>query len=280
MNPPSFLSIIVRPVSAVCLLVGTLAVVPSPADGAVVVWNGLAGDGLFVTGGNWVGGNPPTNTDWQDTGRFNSTALPSTVTLGASRSINALDFQTTGWVLAGSSFSNLSVITSAGAGTNTVGNSISLFATATWTVATGNTLNFSSLTNGAFYLKDKILTLGGGGTLEIESQIGGFGSGVFGINIGAATLKVNDTAIFTGAISTGARISMTNAASVFTLQGTVANANARITAGRITDGTGLGLQVTDIGGGFSQISVVPEPATIGLTGLAGLALALAFRRRS
>jgi beta-glucanase (GH16 family) len=225
-------------------------------------WNGNAGDGFFHTGGNWDGGNPPSNNDWQDTAVFGSAATAGTVTLSTSRSIKGIDFDTSGWTLTGSSFSNVGAITSSGSGTNSIGSSLTLSGNRTWNVASGNTLEVTS----SLYMRNNIITLTGGGQLTIDNSLGGYSSGTWGINVGDAVLRMNNSDLFSGTASSNAAIRLTSEDAVFRFTGTTSQATSHISSGRIIDMTGEGLDVVDLGGNLVQVtpqsSAPPPPPTI------------------
>ncbi len=247
------------------------------SNAATITWNGadLATNNNWQNGGNWEGGVAPANSDFTDDVVFN--AGPTTVNLSGNRSIDDVAFLTSGWNITGSTFTNIGKLSSAGAGTNTFsGGTLNVQSNQTYVIASTNTL----LITPTLYLKGNTVTLNQTGTLQLNSAIGGFGSGTFGINIGVGTLQVGSAGIFEGTVSSNATIRFTDAGGVFRLAGSTTNAQGQIDAGRILNNTGGGsFQIDDFGGGFSQISIVPEPSTNLLLGSLG-ALALLLRRRN
>lgn len=243
------------------------------AQAANVIWTGNAGDGLFETGDNWGSGSPPKNNDWEDTAVFGATATAGEVTVSAERKINGISFETAGWTLSGSSFSDLKTITSGGAGTNTFANKLQLKGNQTWTVGAGNTLYMNGA-SAQVYVRNNKLTVTGGGMLQIASSIGGYGSGAFGIEIADATLQMDTALLFASGVSSNAYIALKDDNAVFRVAATEAQVNGWI-GGRIQNQTAHDLVITDLGDGYMQVSV-PEPAALSLLSLGGL---LVLRRR-
>ncbi|GHB93599.1 PEP-CTERM sorting domain-containing protein [Cerasicoccus arenae] len=251
---------------------------PTTASAVNIVWNGLAGDDLYATDGNWVGGVAPSNNDYADTAVFNSTATPSEITYG-SRKVAHLLFETAGWTLSGGHFNGLGSFESHGAGTNSIiqGASGSAFTVnqnynPTWTIGDGNTLFVSG-----YYQNSKIVTLTGGGTLSLGSAVSGFGS--LGFILEDVTVRTSVSQIFS---ASGGTTTLTNIASAVQLQTTIAAAEAMI-GSKILDGLGNGLEVTDIGGGYVEVSPtsIPEPSMIALMfGVTVLGVTLTRRRLS
>jgi hypothetical protein len=244
------------------------------------VWTGGGGDGLFTNTANWTGGTVPANNDYGDTAVFGSPATAGTVTLSASRSIHSVSFTSAGWTLTGSNFSNFTALSSAGIGTNIFDVSFELqYNNANWNVSLGNTL----LMTKAFYQRDRSFNVAGGGTLAIGTAITGFGGtvGAWGMKITDATTVRFDTATPYSTSSAGAVFLNDAGARVQIL--TSVSAAELLIGNRIRDGVGSGLLVTDIGGGYVEITslaAVPEPATLGLlAGLAFLGFAAGRRRR-
>ena len=249
-----------------------VAVWGHPAPATLVVWDGSEGDGDFTNALNWVGDVAPRNTDYQDTAIFNATATPSTVNLPSARSIVGLDFQTAGWTLTGASWSNLRTLSSAGTGTNIV-NYLNAFADATWTVQSGNTLVLAT----GFYERNKNITLTGGGELISTAAVGGYSGtvGAWGLHLLDATYRVDAANPYNTGCA-GA-VFLDHLLATLQLRTSVAGAQALI-GSRIVDGVGSGLQVEDIGGGYVEITTVPEPVSSALM-LGAASLLLFFRRR-
>lgn len=255
----------------------TLSTLCAPLAAANRTWDGEAGDGEFTTALNWAGNTLPANNDYNDIAVFGATATAGTVTVTGSRSINGINFETAGWTLSGSSFTNLSKLFSAGAGTNTMNMSFEQRYTSSWTVASGNTLVLAN----SFYQRSQNVSVDGGGTLELASSITGFGGtvGSWGMNLGNITVRFDTAAPYASA-SAGA-IFMNSADSRLQLMTSVSAAESLI-GGRVRDGVGAGLLVTDIGGGYVEITslaAIPEPSAAALlAGIAGLTI-FATRRR-
>lgn len=217
----------------------------------VCTWNGAAGDGNFATAGNWEGSAIPANNDTQDTAVFNG-GTSRIIAVPASRSVKEIHFNTVGWTLNTGSFSNLRTISSTGIGTNTMGLPVSLSSSGsfTWMVTTGNTLALT----GAFTQRNSNLNLTGGGILQIDAAIAGDTGtvGSWGIHVVNGLLDIHDATPYQSSSAGAVFINGSNAA--LKLQTTVANAQALITAGRIVDQLGNGLNVEDLGGGVVQVS--------------------------
>ena len=237
----------------------------STAHADNIVWNGLAGNGSWTDGGNWVGGEPPENDDFSDTAVFNSTATPSTVLVPNGQNVRGIRFETVGWTIdVSGQMNNLQNIFSDGAGTNSLGR-FDLRNNSTpgnWVINPGNTLH---LTN-SYFARSRDAEVSGGGLLLI--------SGTPELRIEDATVRVEASTAFSVA---GGFVRIDDPLAVLELQTSVANAESQI-GDEIIDNTGLGLQVTDIGGGFVQIAVIPEPASLVLAMAGGLML-LGRRRR-
>jgi len=245
---PTVLGSIACAIAALCLT--------SPTHAATITWSGAAGDGLYATATNWSGNIAPANNDYQDTAAFNTGAR--TVTVPAGQKVANLSFLTAGWTLATGSFSEVTAITSAGTGTNTLVG-LTAHASATWNIASGNTVVVPSL-----YERDKSITLTGGGSLQFNATIGGYSGtvGTWGIHISDGRVRINSSAPYTS--GTGGAIFINGTDASLELQTTVAGANSLITAGRIVDQLGIGLAVTDLGGGFVKVaptSLPPMPGT-------------------
>jgi hypothetical protein len=254
----------------------TLAATIPTASAAIRTWTGAAGDWDYGNSANWST-TLPANNDHGDDAVFSTGGTPGTVSLitsysgDTSVSHRSLQFTTAGWSL-DVNYENLRYINSAGTGTNSILKQVQAFADGTWTVASGNTL----FLDGGFYERNKVITLVGGGVLRVDSAIGGFGSGTWGIHItDNSTLQVDATSPYAGASSGKAYIG--DPTGKLVLRTNVAGATSLI-GSRIIDETGLGLEVTDIGGGYVRVSAIPEPASLALIG--GLALSCVRRRRA
>lgn len=251
----------------------------SALQAAVITWNGSAGDYSYDNGANWVGGQPPHNNDYQDTPTFSTLGTPGTITRSGAVKVGSMSFTTAGWTI-GFGLSDVTTLKSSGTGTNTFGGgTINAHAAATWTVNAGNTLFFSS--SGALYERSYKLILAGGGTLESAAAIGGFSgppsASTWGIHItDGSTLRVDSTSPYSSGTAGAAFIG--DATGKLELKTTVAAAQNLIGT-RIYDETGLGLSVTDIGGGYVRVAAVPEPGTAGVVGVVLGAAALRRRRR-
>ncbi len=248
------------------------------ASAATVTWTGNGNDNLYTNAANWSGGfegGAPRDSDFRDDLLFGSPATPTTIELSSSTSIDDVVFNTAGWEITGSGqFDNIGKISSAGAGTNIFSTgTLNLQGSQTWVIGIGNTLRITN----QLYIRSSNITLSEPGTLQLDSAIGGFGgSSSFGINIGVGTVQAGSANIFTGGISSNASLRFTDASGVLRVPGSTANAQTLIDNNRILNNTGGGtFQITDLGGGFSQVTIVPEPSALLLGGLG----ALAFLRR-
>ena len=223
---------------------------------ANIIWNDSAGDGSFATAANWTGGVVPASNDYQDTAIFGSPATPRTVNVPAARSILGLRFDTAGWGLSGSSFNDVRNLYSAGSGTNAVAQLLNQKYAGSWTVASGNTLAL----NGGLYQRNYNITLLGGGTLRCAAAITGYGGtvGSWGVHVQDATLRVSAAGPYSS--SSAGAVFLDTAGARLQLLTTVASAQALVGT-RIVDGTGEGLQVTDIGGGFVEVAPIPDTSS-------------------
>lgn len=244
------------------------------AEAAVRTWTGAAGDWDYGNAANWASSALPANNDYADTAVFSADATPGTVNLvtpfgsDMTPTHEAVTFASAGWTI-NFRYESLGVINSAGEGTNTLIYSFECQQNATWTIGAGNTLFF----DGGLYLRDKHITLVGGGTVLLDTALSGYGSPyVYGLHVADALLKFDTTSLYTGA-ATGKIYIQENG--VLQFKGTVASATSLIGT-RIIDESGKGLTITDIGDGYVQVSV-PEPT--GMMAAALIAGAAVLRRR-
>lgn len=257
---------------AVALLAAITLAAPAMAD--TITWTGAAGTD-FETAGNWSGTfTPPRNTDFQDTARFTENAPANkTPHLSVGRSVLGLLFDnSTGWGLTGATLT-LKNLTSTGAGDNSV-NALKIVAgNRTWTVGSGNTFNVNSLIQDG---SNNTLKIQGGGTFHVGGQIQFSFSNANKLNVDESTVRIDAATAYSNANGT-VHILTENAK--LQLMTSVANATSQIGT-KIIDDFGSGLKVTDLGGGYVQVSVaIPEPASLSLIGLGALTL-LPRRRRA
>lgn len=220
---------------------------------ANITWIDSAGDGSFGTATNWSSGVVPANNDYQDTGIFGSAATPRAVHVPAARSIFGLRFETAGWALTGSAFNDVRNLYSAGSGTNSAAQVLNQKYGGNWTVASGNSL----VLGGGLYQRNYNITLNGGGTVRVASAITGYGGtvGSWGFHLQDATLRVNAASPYSS--SSAGAVFLDTAGARLQLQTTAVAAQALLGT-RIVDGTGGGLQVADLGGGFVEVSPTPD----------------------
>jgi hypothetical protein len=220
--------------------------VASPISGS---WDGTYGTD-FENPGNWVDG-APANNDWQHTAIFAQTSPANkTPNLTINRSVKAIDFlDSTGWTLSGSGKTlKLRSLSSTGSGVNTVSARLkSVYSGNTWNVGVGNTLALS----GGLYQDSggSIINLSGGGTLAITSRIDGWSS-TLKMYINEGTLKISGSTPYVN----GGAVYIKSVDSYLQLQTSPSAATALIGT-KIIDDVGNGLDVTDIGGGYVQVSV-------------------------
>lgn len=246
-----------------------LVTASSVTKGANISWTGAGGDGSYTNAANWTP-RRPNNNDYEDTVVFGSLGTPATIVLAKLPgpawdptlqvpSHLGVRFDTVPWTLSdsgGVAYNEITTLSSSGGGTNTIASSLNVHNPATWTVGSGNVLY---LTKG-FYEKDKNINLQGGGTLRVGVSIGGYGSGTWGIHIRDAVLRIDAAAPYS---SGGGAIYLSRSAAKFQLKTTVAAAKALIGT-RIRDEVGTGLKVTDIGGGYVEVTVAPRATLITL----------------
>lgn len=161
-----------------------LTVGSAPTSG----WDGDT-DTTFSNGSNWVGGTAPLNDLTSEIGLFSGGVTLFQPKLNANRSINGLNFTSSGWVFSASA-GTLTVgnggIDSAGAGSSVVSAPIAVGAAGGfWTISTGSILNLSGILSssnaftviggGALRLSgtaantfNGVITVGSGGTIEID----------------------------------------------------------------------------------------------------------------
>lgn len=265
----------IQTIGIVLIAVAVTAWSGGQAFGATKTWDGSEGT-AWSNGLNWVGDSAPTDSDWGDIARFAETSPANkTPSLTASRKVQGILFDnSTGWTIGydgATKVLTLRTISSSGSGTNTATAQLKTYqGNLTWTVSTGNTLAL----DGGLYQdgSNRVLTLTGGGTLSVTGKIDGYSSTLI-TNVADGVLKISGSTPY----ASGGSVHITGETGVLQLQTTVAGATALIGT-KIVDDVGKGLSVTDIGGGYAQIAVIPEPATLALLTLGGLGVLLRRRR--
>jgi hypothetical protein len=237
------------------------------SEAATRTWLGTD-DNVFANDANWSGGVMPANNDYQDIAVFTENGAPKTISMASSRSVNAVQFNSsTGWTI-GAGVLTLKSLTSTGSGTNTIPNLKTALGSFTWSIGTGNTVHANTFVQDG---SDRKVTLTGGGTFTIGSRIGYSYSSNNDFQINEGTVRIADS---TGYSHSGGQFHIAGENAYLELLTSVASAESQIGT-KIIDDTTLGLGVTDIGGGYVRIAVVPEPTTLTLGG----ALVLLARRR-
>ncbi|MDF3131154.1 PEP-CTERM sorting domain-containing protein [Kiritimatiellaeota bacterium B1221] len=238
---------------------------------ATKTWDGSENpDYSWTKDDNWVGGAAPANADYGDFAEFTDTYFGSkTANVDGNLKVQGIIFDNSvGWSITGSQLT-LRTIESSGVGTNIMNLVKTYNGNNVWTIGAGNTLEINNL-----YVDNvNSLTLTGGGTLDMNNAIGGWSSNR-SVIINDATLKVASTF----ALASHGTVYMNDASGLMQLNDTVANVTARI-GSSIIDNTALGLVVTDMGGGVSQVSVIPEPSTAVLLFISGLTILSVVRKR-
>jgi hypothetical protein len=243
---------------------------------ATITWDGDAGlasgDYNWTTGANWVGDSVPPPGDYGNFARFTDTFFGNqTANVTGSendRKIQGVIFDnTSGWEITGSQIL-MREINSSGTGTNIM-NSVKTYQGGNnWTIASGSILELNSLyVDGSYNLP-----ISGGGTVVLNSGAGGW-SGGKSITVNDVTLQANSSFVFGGS----GTVYFNDVAGIIRMQDSVANVQNRI-GSSIIDNTGMGLSVTDAGGGYAQISTIPEPASA-LLMLGGMAMLYVATRR-
>lgn len=253
-----------------CLGLAATMVLATQANAAIRTWDGSDSTD-YATGANWVGGVAPEDSDFKDDAVFTENSPGNkTPNLAASRKVNRIKFDNSvGWDFTGSQMT-LKYLESSGTGTNIINSVKSAQNNYDWVVGVGNILNIKT-----FYQDGggRKITLTGGGTLLLNNQIDGYSS-TNDFYLTASTMRVAKTTAYGNA---GGQTHLNDAAAALELKTTVLDATSQIGT-KIIDETGLGLGVTDIGGGYVRIAVVPEPA--GMLALAGAGLLALKRRRT
>lgn len=267
------------------LIMVAAAIAAVPASAATVTWTGGGNDWDYANAANWSA--LPRGTSWEDTVVFGASATAGKVlvndldnpTWGPDNpSHYGITFQTAGWTLSddgGYHYTDLTDIDSAGAGVNIIENSFNTSSSndVTWTIGADNTLILEK----EMYQKGRNITLNGGGTLEIHTTNGirGYGTnpGDYGIYVTGATLRITAGSVY--AFGTGGSIFISDDAAVLQLKTSEVGAQDLISSNRIIDDYGQGLNITPItigGEDYVQITAIPEPASIALLAIGGLAM--------
>lgn len=238
-------------------------------EAATKTWTGasVSTPTAWTDSTNWSGGAPAVN-DYQDVARFTENAPANKTPTGGTKVFKLFFDNSTGWTV-GNSEILLKELESTGAGTNTISALKVVGPSRVWTVGEGNTVAITTLILDASSFQ---LTVQGGGTVQLTNQVGYSFSANKDIILNDTTLRVAKSTVFDNA-SGQTHIATADASLI--LQTTVPLATAQIGT-KIIDDYGAGLNVADIGGGFVEISVVPEPASLSVLCLAGVSL---MRRR-
>jgi hypothetical protein len=260
-----------------------LAVLATSVQAATITWDGQLDvspftpsvDNNWTTATNWVGDSVPADQDYVDIAKFTDTYVGTqSANLSSGRKIQGVIFDnSTGWSITGSQLI-LKSIDSSGIGTNTINTVKTSTGSYSWNIATGNTLFINSLTQDN---TGRSLTLSGGGTLELGSDINRpYTRAVNDLIINDVTVRINDT--YTNQNS-NSRVFINDLNATLILQNSATQLNTWIGDGRFVDNTGDGIVATDIGGGFAQVTVIPEPSSIALLMISGLTALCVLRKR-
>jgi hypothetical protein len=222
-------------------------------------WTNASGDGVYTNKANWNPYGLPQTTDYTPDvvilgvqgGTSNIVTRLPYANGSATANLCHLRFDTAGWTFTSAiTIENLKTLKSYGSGTNVVNFYWNQMGNQAWTVGPGNTLYLAK----KFYCRGNTVTLTGGGALRIPGAFDGYSS-VNGIKVQTATLRIEAA---TPATSTGGVVWMDAKTARFQLKTTVVAAKALIgPTNKIRDNTGNGLQVTDIGGGYVEVTVKP-----------------------
>ncbi|GEM_PF-4185060 len=266
---------------------------------SAATFNNGAGDNLWETPGNWVGGVLPTSSDGVD--------ISSNVTLSSSATtantlIRSFEFTLDSGAVYTTGNSNVGQANSNGIVTINTGASYTINTTASMNLAVGNTVNGSgtlNLNGGTISLGGSLQGVGGSGATRAESFVNfNAGTGSFR-NFSFSDADLTNV-VFNWALSgtsTVANISVTSASFVNNLAKVDTfnfGANTLVNGDVVTLVSGVagttysnlaGIAVTGIasGGVISQVgndlvlTVIPEPSSLML--LTGGLLSLAFYRR-
>ncbi len=250
--------------AAVTALVVAAFLLPHTVAAANVVWDGKAGV-LYTNDMNWVGNAAPRNNDYQDVAIFRENApvdppANRTPTLSGNRSVTGVRFEdSVNWILGGTGNLYIKSFYSTGVGANAIDANVEMkSAGATCTIGSENTLTIKSLRIPNFGIN-----LTGGGSLHLDGQLVGNSSpAAYHININDALLRIAATQ---PAQAASGYVKINQPQARLQLKTTVVAAKNLIGDDkRIRDGVGLGLTVTDIGGGYVEVSVAPRPTLITL----------------
>ncbi len=249
-----------------------LGMLTSISLAGTLTWDGEAspGDNDWTTALNWDGDVVPNNGDYGDFAEFTDTYIGlQTANIDGTRKVQGVIFDnTSGWAITGSQLT-LRTVDATGTGTNTMNTVKTYQNNNSWTIGSGSILALNDLyIDGAYDLD-----LSGGGSMMLNNRAGGW-SGGKSITVNDATLEVAGNFAF----SSAGTVYLGDAAATILLVDSVSNVQARI-GSSIIDNTALGLSVTDIGGGVSQVSVIPEPSTAALVLLSGLTAFCVVRKR-
>lgn len=183
------------PGSFVIAFLAAAALSAPPVQAQVLTWGNTGTD--FATNANWGGGTAPADNLTTNIGLFSGTAA-NQPNLAAGRDIGGLQFDSSGWTMAGSAISigSSNLVGNFTTGTVTFNNQLRLggtIVTRTVSAATGGTVGLGSTLN----LNGNTAQKTGAGTLRFtRSGTGGVFSGVDSsgtLDLNSGTLRVSNT---------------------------------------------------------------------------------------
>lgn len=147
-----------RPLLATALLLLQPLV---PVLHAQVTWDGGGGDGLWSTGLNWTGDNPPSGS--AGAGTFSGTTRTVNTNDISGLIFSSLTFNNSSWTLSGDAFTLTSGITGVSGQTVTISNNVIMSNAANVTLQTQNAAASKLVLSGDFSAAARIISKDGGG---------------------------------------------------------------------------------------------------------------------
>lgn len=224
--------------------------------GTTIYWEGEV-DNLYTNAANWSTGTVPANNDYSDLVYFQDDKLSGDMNknchLDSNRKVSRIYYIDSGYEFTGSQITLKALNCLAESGTNKIANVKSATYDLPVIVSTNGTLYVTS----ELLMDSKNLSVNRGGTLICKKLRNYNTSQTLSIDEGAKVILLQNN-VWYG--STSGTVTIKDETSEYQYQSTVAGAEAKIAAGKITTTlTDRELMVTDVGGGYVSVTITPLP---------------------